>query len=123
METINTLQTARQARRNLTMISKIEDEKKLLKRQDEVKSVIPKIRERIVDIRNEGKSSSDVNHQKQLYFEGTELESLQSDINTRLEILDNKLKNLSEKQKEWFGLNEAVIQSAVGDKDIDTSRI
>mgnify|MGYP003977983185 CR=1 FL=1 len=123
METINTLQTARQARRNLTMISKIEDEKKLLKRQDEVKSVIPKIRERIVDIRNEGRSSSNVNHQKQLYFEGTELESLQSDINTRLEILDNKLKNLSEKQKEWFGLNEAVIQSAVGDKDIDTSRI
>lgn len=117
---LNIIEMARKLKRSLSRISKVKDEQKLLEKKNSINEAIPKIKARIEEIRTEGKSSTDVDVQRKLYFEGTELESLQKEINGKGKAIDDKLENLSPKQKAWFGIEDGKLTSTnISDHQVD----
>jgi len=117
MEENNTLKMARVVRKSLVMISKVEDDHKLIARKNAIDDALPLIKARINEIKSEGKSSSEVVVQRQLYFEGTELESLRDEIEGKKDAINDKLDNLSPKQKTWFGIEDDDADSDDGDEN------
>jgi hypothetical protein len=117
MEENTTLKMARVVRKSLVMISKVEDDQKLIARKNAIDDALPLIKARINEIKSEGKSSSEVVVQRQLYFEGTELESLRDEIGGKKDAINDKLDNLSPKQKTWFGIEDDDADSDDGDEN------
>ena len=117
MEENTTLKMARVVRKSLVMISKVEDDHKLIARKNAIDDALPLIKARINEIKSEGKSSSEVVVQSQLYFEGTELESLRYEIEGKKDAINDKLDNLSPKQKTWFGIEDDDADSDDGDEN------
>jgi len=117
MEENTTLKMARVVRKSLVMISKVEDDQKLIARKNAIDDALPLIKARINEIKSEGKSSSEVVVQRQLYFEGTELESLRDEIGGKKDAIKDKLDNLSPKQKTWFGIEDDDADSDDGDEN------
>jgi hypothetical protein len=117
MEENTTLKMARVVRKSLVMISKVEDDHKLIARKNAIDDALPLIKARINEIKSEGKSSSEVVVQRQLYFEGTELESLRDEIGGKKDAINDKLDNLSPKQKTWFGIEDDDADSDDGDEN------
>jgi len=117
MEENTTLKMARVVRKSLVMISKVEDDHKLIARKNAIDDALPLIKARINEIKSEGKSSSEVVVQRQLYFEGTELESLRDEIGGKKDAIKDKLDNLSPKQKTWFGIEDDDADSDDGDEN------
>jgi|TARA_Y100000310_G_scaffold336439_1_gene420989 hypothetical protein len=117
MEENTTLKMARVVRKSLVMISKVEDDHKLIARKNAIDDALPLIKARINEIKSEGKSSSEVVVQRQLYFEGTELESLRDEIEGKKDAINDKLDNLSPKQKTWFGIEDDDADSDDGDEN------
>ena len=60
MEENTTLKMARVVRKSLVMISKVEDDQKLIARKNAIDDALPLIKARINEIKSEGKSSSEV---------------------------------------------------------------
>jgi len=73
-------------------------------RKTSITEALPQIETRIKEIKSKGKSADDVDIQRKLYFEGTELESMQKEIEGKKKTINDKLDNLSPKQKAWFGI-------------------
>jgi hypothetical protein len=117
MEENTTLKMARVVRKSLVMISKVEDDQKLIARKNAIDDALPLIKARINEIKSEGKSSSEVVVQRKLYFEGTELESLRDEIGGKKDAINDKLDNLSPKQKTWFGIEDDDADSDDGDEN------
>ena len=117
MEENTTLKMAKVVRKSLVMISKVEDDHKLIARKNAIDDALPLIKARINEIKSEGKSSSEVVVQRQLYFEGTELESLRDEIEGKKDAINDKLDNLSPKQKTWFGIEDDDADSDDGDEN------
>lgn len=117
MEENTTLKMARVVRKSLVMISKVEDDHKLIARKNAIDDALPLIKARINEIKSEGKSSSEVVVQRKLYFEGTELESLRDEIEGKKDAINDKLDNLSPKQKTWFGIEDDDADSDDGDEN------
>ena len=117
MEENTTLKMARVVRKSLVMISKVEDDHKLIARKNAIDDALPLIKARINEIKSEGKSSSEVVVQRKLYFEGTELESLRDEIGGKKDAIKDKLDNLSPKQKTWFGIEDDDADSDDGDEN------
>ncbi len=117
MKEQTTIEMARVVRKSLVMISKVEDDQKLIARKNAIDDALPLIKARINEIKSEGKSSSEVVVQRQLYFEGTELESLRDEIGGKKDAINDKLDNLSPKQKTWFGIEDDDADSDDGDEN------
>tara|TARA_B100000315_G_scaffold154766_1_gene143292 strand:- start:1528 stop:1908 length:381 start_codon:yes stop_codon:yes gene_type:complete len=117
MKEQTTIEMARVVRKSLVMISKVEDDHKLIARKNAIDDALPLIKARINEIKSEGKSSSEVVVQRQLYFEGTELESLRDEIEGKKDAINDKLDNLSPKQKTWFGIEDDDADSDDGDEN------
>mgnify|MGYP006116927195 FL=1 len=117
MKEQTTIEMARVVRKSLVMISKVEDDHKLIARKNAIDDALPLIKARINEIKSEGKSSSEVVVQRQLYFEGTELESLRDEIGGKKDAINDKLDNLSPKQKTWFGIEDDDADSDDGDEN------
>lgn len=88
------------------MISKSTDGKTLKSAQAKIRPMIRAIQERIEQIKVEGRQTDDVSTQKVLYSEYEELEPQLKRLETKDTGIDKALTELTDKQKEFFGLTE-----------------
>lgn len=86
------------------MIGNVRDDERLLEARENIREILPKIDSRIEEIKNEGKSISDVPTQKRLFAEYESLDSSRVVLKNKLKAVDAKLFELSDKQKAFFGL-------------------
>ena len=97
---------AKELNKKFKMISKSTDGKTLNDAQAEIRPMISEIRKRIEQIKVEGRESGNVPAQKVLYSEYKELDLQFERLDTKDTGIDKALTELTQKQKEFFGLVE-----------------
>ena len=97
------LEKAKEIQSTVRMIGRLKDESKMLDYLDQLDEILPKLDNRIQEIKQEGQEKEgQVNELKKLYQEGKQLSDYKEKLEVKRDAINEKLQTLTAEQKDFF---------------------